>query len=125
MPQIRIILVEYGYDDCGYESSHDILESITDWEEITDEELSLLRQYRYDVIKSAHGIPVILVKDPEPVSYRVNNLRETIEQIRLKKEKENRKRREKAAEKKEKDAERIKQKELATLRKLKEKYGET
>lgn len=123
MPQVKIMYVERGYSD--YEDSYDIKESITDWEEITDEELKFLKQYKYSLIPGYEGyIPLIFVKDKEPVAFRLTELRELLEKEKAAQEEKKRVIEEEKKKKESADKEKKEKRERTMLKKLQEKYGD-
>ena len=122
MPKVRIILVEdYEYD---YDRYSEIVSSITDWEEVTEEEFDFLRNFLYKLKDwPSYSKPKLLRLDDQPISYRISNLRETMKETleRVKKEEEKKKATvRKAAETRRK---KLEEKEKAELERLKKKYG--
>lgn len=81
MPQVKIVLVQkldYDFDD-NYESFSILRDSISDWEEITQQELDLLT-YNPQFLNKACGVKnnykaIIVVKDIEPVFNRIQSVK--------------------------------------------------
>lgn len=123
MPEVRIILynVEYDYSDYGHDS-FSIIDSISDWETITDQELNLLRRYidKEDFGKGYY--PLLLVKDDVPVFERIKNIKAYVKRLELKHKKYEEELKKKEEARKEKSAAKKAEKERKMLEKLKEKY---
>ena len=126
MPEVKIVLASEAYEeDYGnYYHRAEIKGTISDWEEISEEELTWLRKYIHEIPtpwKFWHYI--ILVKDDVPVMARLDSIKGFIkdekkkqEEKRLAKEEINRKRQETKRKRQE-------EKELKELERLKEKYA--
>lgn len=126
MPLIKIIITENNYSD-DYSDSHRVTQSITDWEEISQEDLDLLSKYRWDLMQSmgldhAHNI-CILQKDTEPAVSRIRDLKEIIKAKLARAEAARLKRSAAAKLSKDNRLASRRAKELETLTKLQEKYG--
>lgn len=124
MPQVKIILVQTI--DCDYYSKQIVRDSITDWEEVTEEEFTLLRDNLRSVVTIGREHydyePMLIVKDDKPVVEHIKTIREAIEQQRAKREAEAERRRQKKLEKDMKMALEKAESERALLAALKEKY---
>ncbi|MFA5153574.1 MAG: hypothetical protein WC554_13505 [Clostridia bacterium] len=121
MPQVKIIL---GTEYVDPWNTTILLDSITDWEEISDDELVFLRENIYRISTWPSGLyPTILVKDELPVSIRIESIREKIKE-ELSRKREQERKNEEANEKriatKQKNKE---EKEKKILEELKAKYG--
>lgn len=129
MPLIKIIVCEDNYDE-SYGDSHRVIDSITDWEEVSYDDLKLLRNHIYDLTKSLGYSSyrtrlVILEKDTEPVVKRITDLKEIVA-VKLKKAEADKKRRSDAAKLSKAKREATKRaNELAKLKDLAEKHGVT
>lgn len=114
MPQVKIILENDSWD--GEETHHYIAGSITDWEDVSDEDYQYMMQHRFDLHKFIskefyeryqHVVRIrILSKDDYPIAERISNLKQHIE---LEREKERKLREQKEIERQAK----IKAKELS------------
>lgn len=106
MPHVKILFVKENssYDNDDYlQTSAIVMDSITDWEEITQEELNLLYNYRYSFSGfSKNGYnTVILVKDEQPVVERISSIKEWLIQIVEKQKKQEAERKKKEKQKSE------------------------
>lgn len=75
---VKILLMQELSDD--YYSQKLIRDSITDWEEISEEDLRFLRNNLHRIYPP-HGefVPCIITKDDEPILERISQLRAAIE----------------------------------------------
>lgn len=93
--QVKIIFASNDYDEINWDR---VQSSLTDWEEIGEEDFKLLKLYLYDLvpddIRRAGFVPKILVKDPVPVMERIYNLKELLKARKEKEEADKRKREE-------------------------------
>ena len=82
MPNVKIVIVQDRYMD-DENNQRVIAEGISNWEEVTDEELALLKQYIYHGIKlpSYNHSPMVIVQDEVPVQTRIDNIREHLKRI--------------------------------------------
>ena len=120
MPYVKIVIVESRYLD--EDTSREVIaEGISNWEEVTDEELALLKRYIYHGIKvpSYRHTPMVIVQDDVPVQTRIDNIREHLKNIEAQNNAAEAKRKKDAANRKAKKAERERQK----LAELQAKYG--
>jgi len=108
MPKVKIVLTSEGasdYDD--YYSQQIIRQGMTDWEDISDEDLSFLQRNKWRLLdRQKHGPylhPMIVVMDEEPILDKISSIKEFI-----------RKEEEKAAKE---EAERLAKKAAAKLKK--------
>lgn len=124
MPQVKIVLMQTV--DADYYSTQIVRDSITDWEEVSDEDLKLLQDNLRSVVKVNSAFydyePVLILKDQKPVFEHVATIREAIEQQRAKREADAEKRRQKKREKEMRDALAKAESEQALLAQLKAKY---
>jgi hypothetical protein len=121
MPGVKIIL---GTEYIEPWNTTILLDSITDWEEISEEELKVLRENIYRITTWPTGLyPTILVKDEVPVSIRIECIKEKIKEeieSRRERERKNKEVQEKRMETKQRNKE---EKERKMLEQLKVKYG--
>lgn len=98
--EVKILLVEKGDScyECG--GAPDSLLSFSDWETVSKEDFELLSKYvKYAEYKDKdwHGcVPVLVIKDPEPVAKRVFQIREYLDKKKI----ESEEKKKKAAERK-------------------------
>ena len=81
MPKIKIVFTE-GID-LGYYDERQIVRDVSDWEEVTDEELALIHKYKYYIGSRWTGLgltPHLVVQDEHPVSKRMNDIRGLVRQ---------------------------------------------
>lgn len=117
MPKVKIIYTKYVgdyYDD-------EIMVGSLDWEEVTEEELALLRTYYHRLPAKNDGYAKLVVQSTEPIAESIQSIKDW-----LKKEQE----RDKAAAKKALEAKKARQAKLLEtkrkqLEKLKKELGET
>ena len=134
MPKVKILIAtetsQYEYDD--YYTQHILRQGITDWEDISEEDLDFLQKNRYNIIdreKYGHdAYPIVLVQDDITLVDRISSIREFIkkqEEKRKKLDEEMRKKREAAALKKKlAQAAKTEAEEKALLEALKAKYDD-
>jgi proline racemase len=85
MPDVKILAV---YDsDTDYGSSAVIVDSISDWEHITDEELRQLMKWHHHLKMPHNRHSVVIVKDDVPIQVRLNSVRGFIQQQEAEQEK--------------------------------------
>lgn len=83
MPKVKIVLSEYDYGDDSY-SCATMKEGISDWEEISDADLQLLKTHRHYIIGNTGSLaPVILVQDEVPVKVRIEGIKKLLEKYRV------------------------------------------
>jgi hypothetical protein len=125
---VKIVLSQgISLDDYGdYYSRNIIRDSITDWEEISDEDFKFLRSNIQFLFKSAADaglMPCLLVKDELPIVQRIQSVRDEIrkfeEEKRLRQEREEQEKADRVRKRLLKKA----QSELELLQQLQEKYG--
>lgn len=127
MPQVKILISE---DNGDFDNNSRLLtESITDWEDVSDEDLKLIQQYRWDLQQEIFGkyaynrYLVVLIKDTEPVTKRISDLKEIVA-VKLKKAAADSKRRSEAAKLSKVKREATKRaNELAKLKELADRHG--
>jgi hypothetical protein len=118
MPKVKIFLTQHFADD-NYSTTL-LRDSISDWEEITDEELKFLRNniHKLNIAKYFDMEPTIVALDEAPVIERIQSIKAVIA-----KEKENERRTKAEAEERKqeralKKMAKTKQQELALLTQL-------
>lgn len=82
MPKMKIVFTE-GMD-LGYYDERQIVRDMTDWEEVTDEELALINKYKYHIRARFTGMgltPHIVVQDDQPVSTRITDIHSLMRQV--------------------------------------------
>lgn len=104
MPEVKIFMATTSsYDEEWH--TVDTINSISDWETITEEEYTLLKNNLYRLFdRSSEGYPVLLRKDSVSVHQRITSIKELIAadvEKERKRIEENTKRLKKAAEKRE------------------------
>lgn len=104
MPEVKIFMsTTSSYDEEWH--TVDTINSISDWETVTEEEYTLLKNNLYRLFsKSSEGYPVLLRKDSVSVHQRITSIKELIAadvEKERKRVEENQKRLKKAAEKRE------------------------
>jgi hypothetical protein len=125
MPLVKILLSQDYTDDDYF--TNIIRDSITDWEEISAEELSFLRGHLYDILGGKSNYwdmkPILLVKDEIPARVRIDNLKQFIKDREAKLAEA---RKIKAAKKRERDKKRKEEqeaKDLARFEELRKRLG--
>lgn len=128
MRQVRIVLVECDnyydsyYDRYTNESLYAIRDSITDWEDISQEDYDLLVRY-HNKLQSQYGCKVVILeKDPKSVMERLASIREWVQQQRDLEEQAKKKREAAAQERANQKLLKKAKSELALLEELKKKY---
>ncbi len=123
MPNVRLLLFTDSSGDQFRYYSSELAGVITEWEEVTDEELEWLTTHirKLDAPYGLHY--VLVVEDLATTKYHIESIRQFVEEEKAKKEAEEAKRLErnrKIAETKKRNKE---EKERKLLEQLKEKYG--
>lgn len=125
--QVKIVLCSETFEQDGYYSQKIIRDSISDWEEVSDEDFDLLRHNLFRLYRDFaeyHGLsPILLVKDDaSSIFNRIKSIKENIEdeKRRIKEEKE--KEAAKKADRARKKLAKIEQDERALLEQLKKKF---
>ena len=122
MPQVKLILVERKYAfDLEYE--YFILDSVvTDWDEISDENLNWLQQNKHK-FKTPKGYWYALLIKPElTVNNELVSLQEFVDNERKNLEEAERKKKEATRKRKETMEKNKREKELKLLKELESKY---
>jgi hypothetical protein len=126
MKQIKIVHV-HAYAE--YEDSGILRNSITDWEEVSEEAYQFLRENWYricDNIQQEYGnvsvTPLLIVKDNTHVTARIMSVYDLIQQEQAKQAKVAAERHAKAEAKKQKEAAAKAERERKLLEELKQKY---
>lgn len=126
MKEVKIVLVQEFFNDDSY-SVNIIRDSITDWEQISDEDLQFLRRNLIKVVgdtKIGYEFkPMLIIKDAQPVSVRIKEIKKEIAAAQARIEKA---RKEREAKRKQKEKDKLlksqtSEKEL--FRELAKKYG--
>lgn len=124
--KVKLILIQEIYDDdYGIKFVKDIIKE-QDFEEITVEELNLLKQNLF-------SIPVpyadngsyywnIIIQDDEPIKNRIQSIKDFLETEKMKRAKEKLEKEEKRKKKEELAKKKTKEEEIALLEELKKKY---
>jgi hypothetical protein len=122
MPEVKIILVDdtsYSYIDEPF-----IKDSITDWEEVSIEDLKNLSEYKRYFPKPPNGYTyVIMVKNFLTVKEAFTSIKDMIEKAKIDMEKEKHKKEEINRKRQETKRKRQEEKERKELERLKEKYA--
>ena len=82
MPYVKILLTESVY---GNDGDIDVLRNnITDWEQVTDEELELLQRYLSTTYPqlSSNFRPTLIVRDDIPIKGRIQTIRQVVEKLK-------------------------------------------
>jgi hypothetical protein len=130
MPKVKILAIAECVDYYDEYSRASICHGISDWEEVTEEELVLLRLHLRSIKQPPNRQLVLAEYDTEPVTFRIDNIRAMLEKMRKEQEERDRIA---AAEKAKRDA-RKRERELKKLAKdeeeeraillaLQQKYG--
>lgn len=123
MPLVRMLLFTNSSGDHWRYYDSELAGIITEWEEITDDELDWLAKYIRE-LDAPYGLHyVLVVKDEASVKYHIDSVRHLIDAEKARLEAEETKRKERAARAAETKRRNKEAKERATLEKLKEKYG--
>lgn len=126
--QVKILLGKDICFDDDYYSKKLIQDSLSDWEEISDEDYWFLHSNMWRLFKDYQSnydlVPVLLVKDEKSVVQRVTSIKEIIQQ---EKEKQAKEKAAAEAKKLEKAKQRLLKKNLSEkelFEELKKKFGE-
>ena len=123
MPDVKIVKIVDGmYDTYEEQSFQSIRDTLSDWETISDDDYTLLKNYLYHIQKNYKDRLCIIVKDDVPVNERIKSIKTLIDQERKKQEEELAKKR---AIEQERARKRMLKKagdELKLLNELKKKY---
>jgi hypothetical protein len=123
MPLVRMLLFTNSSGDAWRYYSSELAGIVTEWEEITDDELDWLAKYIRE-LDAPYGLHyVLVVQDAATVKYHVDSIRHLIDAEKAKIEAEEAKRKERAAKAAETKRRNLELKERAMLEKLKGKYG--
>jgi hypothetical protein len=123
MPLVRMLLFTNSSGDSWRYYSSELAGIITEWEEITDEELDWLAKYIKE-LEAPYGLHyVLVVQDAATVNYHIDSIRHLIDAEKARIEAEEAKRKERAAKAAETKRRNLELKERAMLEKLKGKYG--
>jgi hypothetical protein len=95
---IKVVRTESNYDEYGDSYASYIAESITDWDEISDEDYEFLKKYSYSIFKdNSRNLLFITKYDKKTLIDLINEARPAIEK-KLKDDAEKEKLRKEAAE---------------------------
>jgi hypothetical protein len=123
MPEAKILLATDSFDDYSHYYSSQLAGSITDWEEVTEEELDWLRSHLRQLPSPRCGLHyVLVVKDSETLQYRIQSIRLLIKEEKEKQEKERARREEINQRRQETKRKNKEEKERKLLEQLKGKY---
>lgn len=134
MPKVKIVLTsESGSDYDDYYSQQIIRQGMTDWEEVSQEDLDFLLRNKWRIVdRQKHGPyvhPMVVVMDDEPVLDRIASIKEFVrkEEERQKKEEAERLAKKAAAKLKKELAKKARDEatELELLAELQRKYPKT
>jgi len=123
MPKVKIIFLHGNYDSDG-DFSWSLKGDETEWEEIAEEDVKLLRKHLYELPGTENQTrPIMVEQDSVPVQKRVSDLRDILK-VKLQKEAEQKARAaERAALRRASAETKAKNKELRILKELQKKYG--
>lgn len=132
MKKVKIVFTQsIGYDD--YYGEEIIRDSLTDWEELSDEDFKLLKSNLHLIAKNKLGheySPRIIVQDEHPIQYRLESIKKALAELAEKKriadEQREAKKKIAAEKKRQKEIEKLKKasdSERELFLQLKEKFG--
>ena len=91
MPKIKLIIID-GYTDYDGDWRSHVVEGISDWEDVSDEDYQYIRSnlFRLDI---KNGTPVLIRQDEVPIYERIKGIKKAIkaQEDRIKKQEEERK----------------------------------
>lgn len=123
MPLVRMFLFTNSSGDQYRYYNSELAGMVTEWEEISDEELSWLIKYIRE-LEAPYGLHYVLViQDEATVNYHFDSIRELIDAEKAKIEAEEEKRKARAAKAAETKKRNLELKERKMLEKLQGKYG--
>ena len=126
MKEVRVVLVHDSYADYDDVSNSIMREGITDWEQVSDEELKLLKhnwwRFGQDASRADNARLVLLEKDVVPVQTRINSIRQWLKEEKDRLDREETARRRQADERLKKKLLKTAESERKLLEKLREKY---
>lgn len=124
MPEAKILLATDSFDDYSHYYSSQLAGSITDWEEVTEEELGWLRSHLRQLPPPRYSLHyVLVVKDSETLQFRIQSIKQLIEEEKEKQEKERAKREEINRRRQETKRRNKEEKERKLLEELSKKYA--
>lgn len=77
MPKIKIVLVEYALDDDDY-TKRILRSGITEWEEVTEEDLKYIQDNHYLVSHLIGGTAMVVKQDDAPVVTRIAEVKKYV-----------------------------------------------
>jgi len=90
---VKILLMQETSDD--YYSQKIIRDSISDWEEISDEDFQFLQKHLASIFPYNNGfMPLLMVKDDKPVLSRIEQIKKVLDREKEKQDAERAKREE-------------------------------
>jgi L-lactate utilization protein LutC len=123
MPRVRLLLFTNSSGDQFRYYSSELAGVITEWEEVTDEELEWLTTH-IRKLEAPYGLHyVLVVEDLATTKYHIDSIRQFVEEEKTKQEAEENKRKERARKTAETKRKNKEEKERKLLEQLKEKYG--
>ena len=126
MKQVKIVLTDQTVDDSYGDSYTTIIrDSITDWEEISDDDYELLKDNFWQLQKKYTQNAMLIEKDTVSVIERIASIKEWIQEERIRQEQEAAKRKAAAEEKALKRMLKKAGDEKRLLEELKKKYPDT
>lgn len=124
MPEVKLLLCTTDSGDSWRYSPGEFVGAITDWEEITEEELFWLSKNLGKLPEPAYCLHYLLVvKDERTIKYRVESIRKFVEEEKVKQDAEQIKRDESNRKCKETARRNKEEKERKMLEQLSKKYG--
>ena len=122
MPQVKLLLVERGYDIETEDFIYQIDNIVTDWDEISSEDLNWLQQNKHK-FKTPKGYWYALLIKPElTVNNELVSLQEFVDNERKNLEKAEHKKKEATRKRKETMEKNKREKEVELLKELESKY---
>ena len=124
----KIAIVWVGHEDIDrtdyncYNNDVNIIKSITDWQEVTNEDYNILKGNIAEI--KSKLIPVMLEQDIEPLHNTIEKCLTYIKNEKKKRDQEEKKYKEENEKRQKTAEEKKKKKELKKLEELRKKYGE-
>lgn len=90
---VKILLMQETSDD--YYSQKLIRDSISDWEEVSDEDFQFLHKHLHSIFPYSNGFtPMLMVKDDKPLVARIAQIKQVLDREKAKQDAERAKREE-------------------------------
>jgi len=84
MPECRIVWFD---GDNRYECNHgELIEGMTDWDLVEEEDLKILKRHIKSLSQSLSSRPLLIVKDDVPITARIKQIKDLIEEQKQKEE---------------------------------------